>query len=885
MAFDAGTIETTLDIDRSPFRKGLVEARKEAEAFEKRGIKLKIDVDKNFANKIQKAINETQSSTGKGIRVPVHVDESQLDDFKKQLDRIGDNTETTAARTGNRMARALFNPLVLGLGVIPGVAAAAGAAGALALGVLPIAMGAIGIAAVKNNEVVKQAFAGTWQEIKTDAADLAEPLADTFVEISHRISASWRTIRPDVAQMFKDSAPLIYQFTDGVLRAAEQAVPRFRQALALSGPAVRGLSNLIEDLGIGVGDMAVEMSKGSVNIGRSADLAGNLIKGLLRDVGTLVAQLAGFWSRIGAQFNQTFDTLMSAVLSFTQGGLRGLGSSLEMTLSIVQALLAVVGPFAQALGQVGGNVLGMLGSWKILAGTMGLVGKVWGALKPSEWASKMSGVVNAVNKGAESFGGFVTKVSGSTAAGERFVATSTKIVNGISKAASTLPLLGTAFLAGKAVVDSYWPSADQLAESFQRGGKEAEEASGKIYDIGNNMNRGSFWGATFAASLDEVHAAVKRQRAGMTELERAQSDAAKAQRDYDYAVDKFGKDSPQAEHAAIQLAGATNDVEDAQRGAADATKDHTDRMIEQTNLMLGAIGARLNYQSALLQLEQAQRDLSDAVRDHGAGSLEARQADVQYQNQLLSTVNALGARVKAEQAAKGETEATRLSVLAMHQEIARLAVEAGENLPPALAEMAAGLTDAELKAMGVTREVDATGNAIYRLPPGKTLSFPTNAPVAEGEVNRLGAAIERLPKWTNIYLNYVVRGTTPTGDTPGLLGSAAPPRAKGGPVRKGSAYWVGDDPQHLPELFFPDQDGFVLNGRDSARISDSVSNPNTRQGLPVGGDEGSAAPDFGTMVAATAQAIYEALNGARLEVGGDGMARLVNLVNNRNGGR
>jgi hypothetical protein len=465
------------------------------------------------------------------------------------------------------------------------------------------------------------------------------------------------------------------------------------------------------------------------------------------------------------------------------------------------------------------------------------------------------------------------------------VATSTKIVNGISKAASTLPLLGTAFLAGKAVVDSYWPSADQLAESFQRGGKEAEEASGKIYDIGNNMNRGSFWGATFAASLDEVHAAVKRQRAGMTELERAQSDAAKAQRDYDYAVDKFGKDSPQAEHAAIQLAGATNDVEDAQRGAADATKDHTDRMIEQTNLMLGAIGARLNYQSALLQLEQAQRDLSDAVRDHGAGSLEARQADVQYQNQLLSTVNALGARVKAEQAAKGETEATRLSVLAMHQEIARLAVEAGENLPPALAEMAAGLTDAELKAMGVTREVDATGNAIYRLPPGKTLSFPTNAPVAEGEVNRLGAAIERLPKWTNIYLNYVVRGTTPTGDTPGLLGSAAPPRAKGGPVRKGSAYWVGDDPQHLPELFFPDQDGFVLNGRDSARISDSVSNPNTRQGLPVGGDEGSAAPDFGTMVAATAQAIYEALNGARLEVGGDGMARLVNLVNNRNGGR
>jgi hypothetical protein len=885
MAFDAGTIETTLDIDRSPFRKGLTEARKEAEAFEKRGIKLKVDVDKRFTSQIQKAINETQGTAGKGIRIPVHVDESQLDEFKQQLDRIGDSTEATAARSGNRMARALLNPLVLGLGVIPGVAAAAGAAGALALGILPIAMGAIGIAAVKNNEVVRSAFADTWQGIKSDARELAEPMADTFVEISHRISASWRTIRPDVAQMFAESAPLVYDFTDGVLRAAEQAVPRFRQAITLSGPAVRGLANLVEDLGVGVGDMAVEMSRGSVDIGRAADLTGDLLKGLLRDVGTLVSQLAGFWADIGAEFNQTFDQMMQAVLAFTQGGLRGLGESLQTTFSLVQTLLSVIGPFAEALGQVGGNVLGMLGSWKVLAGTLGLVGKAWTALKPSTWIEKMSGITATVARASESFGGFITKVSGSEEAGNRFSSVATKMWTGMSKAASTLPVLGTAFLAGKAVIDSYYPSADQLAESFQRGGKEAEEASRKMYDSGLSMNRSSFFAATFATNLDEVHAAIKRQRAGMTELERATTDVSAAQRDYDYMVDKYGPSSSQATSAAIRLAGATNDLEDAQHRAADATKDHTDRMIEQTNIMLGAIGARLNYQSALLQLEQAQRDLADAVRDHGAGSLEARQADIQYQNQLLSTVNALGARIKAEQASKGETEATRLATLAMHQEIARLAVEAGENLPPALAEMAASLTDAELKALGVTRQVDDTGRAIYSLPPGKTLSFPTNAPAAESQVNSLGAAIERLPKWTNIYLNYVVKGATPHGDTPGLLGSAAPPRAKGGPVKANQPYWVGDDPQHLPELFFPDEDGFVLNGRDSAKIADSIARPDTNRGPAFVGTDGSASPDFDRLVEATAAAVYNALHGARLEVDGDGVARLVNQTNLQNGVR
>jgi hypothetical protein len=890
VAFDAGTIETTLDIDRTPFRKGLTEARKEAEAFEKRPIKLKVEVDKSFTRQIQREINAAQGTTGRGIKIPIRIDESQLDGFRKQLDRIGNNSETTMKRTGNRMARALLNPMVLQLGLIPGIAAAAGAAGALALGVLPLAIGGIGIAALKSNEQIKSAYSTLWESIKDDAEEIAEPLIGTFTLVASRIGQSWRTLQPDLAALFADSAPLITTFVDGVLGAAEQAVPRFRTAVQTSGPAMRGFANFIEDMGVGVGDFAIEISKSSVQVGRSADLFGDLIAGLLRDLGTLIAQFAGFWATVGPQWNATFGQMMDTLLSFTQGGLRGLGEGLGVTLGIVQLFLNILGPFAEAFGQLGGNLLGVITSWKLMAGAIGLVVKAWGLLKPSEWMGKMAGVVGHLNNASASFGGFITRVTGSSDAGNRFASVTTKMWAGISKAASTVPLLGTALLLGKGIIDSYWPAADQLAQKIQQGGAAAEEARGQMYSVADGYNRGSLMAQTFAASAEEVRAEIARQREGMTELERAQADAAKAQRDYDYAVQQHGVNSKQAKSAAVDLAGATDDVEAAQGRAAEATKDHNDKIIEQTNLMLGAVGARLNYQSALLQLEDAQRNLADAVAEHGAGSLQARQADIAYQQQLLQTVNALGARVTAENASKGETEASRLATAAMHQEIARLAVEAGENLPPALAEMAAGLTDDELAAMGVTREIDNTGNAIYRLPPGKSLSFPNDAPTAQAQVNNLANAINAVPpsKWTNFYLNYVTTGTPPAnpdfGGGLGLFGGA-PGRAQGGPVQQGGAYWVGDDPQRLPELFFPDQDGFVLNGRDSAKFANSVANPDTRTNpLQLGGD-GATQPDYSILATALAEAIAAAFIGARFEIDGDQWARVVNTANRRNGSR
>jgi hypothetical protein len=925
--FDAGDIQSTLDLDRSPFTRGLEQARADAEKFEKRKITAKVDVDRSA---LERELAGQGRGQAKPIKIPVNLDRDELEKHLRQLgiklpadldqdalirkirsmasrkliqlpaevdqrsliqaiDQIAANTEATARRSGNRVARALLNPVMIQLGLLPGIAAASALLAGGALAVLPLAFAAAGGAALKSNDDIKHSYKDLWEEVKADTKQAAQVLQPYGLEVARNLWGGFKTIEPQIRGIFAALGPQVVELSQGVVGLVTNLMPALQRSVQQSGPAVRGFSGLLRQLGTGLGQFFENISDKSVDIGRGLGFLGDIIQKLLGTAGQLLGTFATGWAQIGPQVSRVIDQLLSAVNGFVSGGMDPFVTTTKVAFGVLENILNVIGPLSGILGGASGWMLGAIVSWKLLSGSIGLAGKAWEMLAPATWATKLSGVSGRVDALANSMGNFVAKTANSEAAGSRFANAATKVGNAVTNSLKYIPLLGAAVAGAQAGLDNMFPSADKLAGAILQGGAASADAQSKIRSysltMGENSNLTTIWGQiatkTFASTSTEVQEAIRKQRESMTEMERKQQDVTIAQRDYQYAVDKFGEVSPEAISAQKRLAGATKDVESAQRRAAQATQTHIDKIIEETNLLLGSVGGRLNYKAQLLSLEQSQRDYAKATADAATATtdradkdLTARQAGIAYQQQLLATVTALGERVKAENANLSPSEQSRLATLAEHQEIARLATVAGKDAPEALLELAAGLSDSELAAMGVTREVDNTGKAVYRLPPGKSLNFPTNAPIAQAQVQNLDNAISNLKPGKNLRFVIDVVTNQPGVSIPGLI----IPRASGGPITKGQGYLVGEE--RKPELFFPDTDGFMLNGSATERL---MSGDGGHTAWSPGGSGSDISPEqwVGMLVAALSMAFGQ----MRLKLDGQEWARLVNSVNTSNARR
>jgi hypothetical protein len=930
--FNAGDIEASLTLDRSPFTRGLQEARAEGDKFERKKITATIEVDRRA---LERELAGQGRSRAKPVKIPINLDRDELEKHLHQLgikipadldqdallrkirsmassklikfpaevdqqslirtiDQIATNTETTASRSGNKIARALLNPVMIQLALLPGIALASAALAGGALALMPAAFAAVGGMALKGNEDIKHSYKDLWNEVKSETKQAAQVLQPYGLEIARNLWGGFKTIQPQIQGIFNALGPQILELSKGVTGFFVNLMPQLQRSVQSSGPAIRGLSSLLQQTGTGVGNFFEQISMKSLDVGHGLDVLGHILSSILTNVGQLLGTFATGWSAIGPNVERVIDKLLGAVNNFVSGGMTPFVTTTKIAFGVLEQILNVVGPIADIFGGMGGTLLGAVASWKLLAGAIGLVGKAWGLIAPAQWATKFGGVADKIGQVAGSMGGFITKVSGSEAAGSKFASAASKVGGAVVGSLKYVPLLGAAVAGVNAAIDHFYPSANSLADSILQGGKAAADARDKLGQWNQDVQHGSefarnnakIWGS----STQEVVDAIQKQRASMTETERTQQDLTIAQRDYSYLVGKFGELSPQAVEAQGNLARAAHAVEDAQLKAAQATQTHIDKIIAQTNLLLGAVGARLNYQSALLSLEQAQKDSAKATADAATATVDkadkelvARQASVAYQQQLLSVVNALGERVKAENADKSASDQAKLSTFAMHQEIARLAVVAGKDAPAALLQLAGGLSASELAAMGVTKEVGNTGQAVYTLPPGKTLSFPNDAPVAQSQVEKLGVAIENLPasKNLNFVLNTLLKYETSGlgGADSGLQTGWVPGRASGGLVAANQAYWVGEGGGR-PELFFPETNGYVLNSQDSQKLV----NREHPSGWSMAGGSGSEM-DPQQMIALMVAALQRVFGDLRLRIDGQEWARLVNSVNTANGRR
>ncbi|TDP90521.1 phage tail tape measure protein [Labedaea rhizosphaerae] len=207
--------------------------------------------------------------------------------------------------------------------------------------------------------------------------------------------------------------------------------------------------------------------------------------------------------------------------------------------------------------------------------------------------------------------------------------------------------------------------------------------------------------------------------------------------DYTSKVNGLNGEFNDGVQAEKNLAAATKEGNSAQQQAAAATEHHTQALKELQDLQLGFADKNLAYRSSVAQLGDAQQRLADAtkaqadaLKAHGKNSAEYKQASADAaeasrgaESAMLGEVRAAGELAKAENAGKDQKVIDAAVTKAQTAEIIKLAEASGNHAPLALRQMIASLDATSLAALGVTRKVTNTGDAIYELPDGKTVTI------------------------------------------------------------------------------------------------------------------------------------------------------------------
>lgn len=487
LAFDAGSIESTLRLDRTPFNAGLRQAQADAAKLEKRGVRVKLDLDTKALDqqwrktvtgnreldislnlKFGAAISELdtwrKAQTTTPIRLPVEIDTrpaqlalakfrsrqaarpvelalnvatqhatTRLAAFRKvaesapvELDAAIPRDEALSpgamrdlggelaedistgirrskapesagevfARRMNRRASAL-----VGLGWFVGLPAAAaiGAAGATAaLAAVPVAMFAIGTAAVMSSQEVRDAYSDLWADIQQQTEAQAQPVEDTLLAIADRVGDTYEGIAPQLGEMFEQAHGPMLEFTDGVLNLGIYAIPGMVRAVQQSMPAIVGWNRLLTQIGGGLGDLFDAVTgTGPATITTMEELGG-VVRDLLGFVGNLLVALSENGGPILAQFRAVMRQIYDILLDLTGPGFGALEGAISGFLDVISTALTLVEGFTSLLGGWAAPILYAAGALKALNMiSFGQLGKqfdmITGKVKTAQgWGAKIA---------------------------------------------------------------------------------------------------------------------------------------------------------------------------------------------------------------------------------------------------------------------------------------------------------------------------------------------------------------------------------------------------------------------------------------------------------------------------------------------------------------
>lgn len=422
--FDAGSIDATLDVDRTPFTRGLELAQEQAHEFEDDGIHVRLDLDDGDAlvafDDIELRADELD---GRDIRLRVEVDDSDadrgLDDVESRLGRPGSGS----GGEGGSGLLGSFSTLLglgakvgLGLGIatlpaivasaVPAVIGLSGLFGTLAAGI-----GAFGLVA-KSDFTDMQA---TLKDLTTQQQNLNNATTDTARQAALKAIAAdtaklqgpagaaakaYQAIETAVAGLKTSTSGSVFPVMTEFFKAAADALPKISPLIdatakallpfatdldkAVNGPGFTKLvswlsSNIGPDLR-GVGDFLLNVGQGALHIFQLLSPLASFFNGGILKVSSnfnswsqsltssAIQPFLNFIKSNGPLVAQTFDDLAKAI-----GGIAGTLSTISYpALSLLDATFRAIGtidlqPLAKAVGDVAFALIPLMPSLASLA--------------------------------------------------------------------------------------------------------------------------------------------------------------------------------------------------------------------------------------------------------------------------------------------------------------------------------------------------------------------------------------------------------------------------------------------------------------------------------------------------------------------------------------
>lgn len=736
-----------------------------------------------------------------------------IDKGSQAFDKVGNS----AQRMGDRIDKAgtLAIKSMLGIeaaGIASGVAITGALAGA------PLLFGAIAAAAVSGNKEVKDSFKNMASEVKSDVKSLAEPLAGDFVDIANDLSVAWeQRFAPALRMAFTDPRTMsgVKGLVTGVTQLASNALPGLLTALSNSEPAIEGVRSALADTGTGFSEFAINISESSDSAGRIMSGFGRITSDVLGDVGSLLARLSDAVAPNMGQLEQALDSATNSALGLATNALPVLSSASGATLGVLNSVLGVLEPISGTLGTGLGLTLAAAGGWRVLTGAGNAFTKL-------DLGGKLENTALKAGVMTES-------LTGSATAGERVATAGSRMATVLRGVGQAIPLVGVAAVALSLAIDAAGKGLEEAAsrgaafgESLIKGGSEADRARQQLANLnGENAayNRqlaeleqraigAGKASSGFKVQIDDLKdkiatntVTVEEARKKYDEIKATLTGTELAQVQYNEAVEAHGSSSTEAAAAGAVLRAELDKEAEASRNAADAIKTHMDRIIERQAIMLGAVGADIEYRNAILNVDQAQKNMNDTLAKHNASTIEGRAAILAYEGALHQAVAAAGAKAQAENAGASEADRMRLASEAEAQAILSLAAAAGNNAPPALQKMIAGLDGSALAAAGVTIKVNEAGNAVVTMPDGKQVVITGDNAQALRAIAEVNAAEVRSKTF---YINQINTISGPRLSDPNAY---SPGIARGGEVDPGRTHKVNEEG---PELFVPTTPGVVI---------------------------------------------------------------------------